>query len=69
MFQITQGARPGLQDLEGYQSMCHTNPVWRDLKTRVWNIFRYQDVAIILADYQTFSSDLSQILPSISWCL
>ena len=51
MFQITQGARPGLQDLEGYQSMCHTNPVWRDLKTGVWNVFRYQDEAVILADY------------------
>ena len=49
--------------------MRGTNPVWRDPKSGVLNVFRYQDVAVILADYRTFSSDFSQALPSISWCL
>jgi hypothetical protein len=29
----------------------------------------YHDEVVILADYRTFSSDFSQALPSISWCL
>ena len=49
--------------------MRGANPVWRYPKTGVWNVFRYQDEALILADYRTFSSDFSQALPSISWCL
>jgi cytochrome P450 len=46
--------------------MRDTNPVWRDPKTGVWNVFRYQDVAAILADYRTFSSDFSEVLPDIA---
>ena len=66
MSQSTQGARPGPQNLEWYRSMRDTNPVWRDPKTGVWNVFRYQDVAAILADYRTFSSDISQVLPDMA---
>jgi hypothetical protein len=47
MSQSAQGARPGLQDLEWYRSMRETNPVWRDPKTGVWNVSRYQEVAVI----------------------
>jgi cytochrome P450 len=46
--------------------MRDTNPVWQDPKTGVWNVFRYQDVAAVLADYRTFSSDLSQVFPDMA---
>jgi hypothetical protein len=45
--QSTQRARPRLQNLEWYRSMRDTNPVWRDPKTGVWNVLRFQDVAAI----------------------
>lgn len=63
MAQVEQEARPGLHDLEWYRTMRDGEPVWRDPKTGVWNVFRYQDVADVLADYQTFSSDFSQVFP------
>jgi hypothetical protein len=47
MSQSAQGARPGLQNLEWCRSMRDTTPVWRDPKTRIWNVFRYQEVAAI----------------------
>jgi cytochrome P450 len=66
MSQSTQRTRPGLQDLEWYRSMRDNDPVWRDPETGVWNVFRYQDVATILADYRTFSSDFSEVLPDLA---
>jgi cytochrome P450 len=59
----TQGARPGLQNLEWYRSMRDNDPVWRDPKTGLWNVFRYEDVTAVLADYRTFSSDFSDVFP------
>jgi hypothetical protein len=46
--------------------MRDNDPVWRDPETGVWNVFRYQDVATILADYRTFSSDFSEVLPDLA---
>ena len=66
MSQSTQRTRPGLQDLEWYRSMRDNDPVWRDPETGVWNVFGYQDVATILADYRTFSSDFSEVLPDLA---
>ena len=66
MSQSTQRTRPGLQDLEWYRSMRDNDPVWRDPETGVWNVFRYQDVATILADYRTFSSDFSEVFPYLA---
>ena len=37
--------------------------VWRDPKTGLWNVFRYEDVTAVLADYRTFSSDFSDVFP------
>jgi len=63
MPQASQGERPGLQNLEWYRIMRDNDPVWRDPKTRLWNVFRYEDVTAVLADYRTFSSDFSQFFP------
>ena len=63
MPQASQGERPGLQNLEWYRTMRDNDPVWRDPKTGLWNVFRYEDVAAVLADYRTFSSDFSQFFP------
>src|SRR5215813_9540457 len=49
--------------LEWYRTMRDTDPVWWDPGTGTWNIFRYQDAAALLADYQTFSSDFRQFMP------
>jgi cytochrome P450 len=64
--QSTQRTHPELQELEWYRSMRDNDPVWRDPETGVWNVFRYQDVATILADYRTFSSDFSEVLPDLA---
>jgi cytochrome P450 len=63
MPQGSQGERPGLQNLEWYRTMRDNDPVWRDPKTGLWNVFRYEDVTAVLADYRTFSSDFSQFFP------
>jgi cytochrome P450 len=63
MPQASQGARPGLQNLEWYRSMRDNEPVWRDPKTGLWNVFRYEDVSAVLTDYRTFSSDFSEVFP------
>jgi cytochrome P450 len=64
--QSTQRTHPELQELEWYRSTRDNDPVWRDPETGVWNVFRYQDVATILADYRTFSSDFSEVLPDLA---
>jgi cytochrome P450 len=46
--------------------MRNTEPVWQDPNTGFWNVFRYQDVAVVLADYRTFSSDVSQVFPDMA---
>jgi cytochrome P450 len=63
MSQASQGEHPGLQNLEWYRTMRDNEPVWRDPKTGLWNVFRYEDVTAVLADYRTFSSDFSQFFP------
>jgi cytochrome P450 len=63
MPQASQGERPGLQNLEWYRTMRDNDPVRRDPKTGLWNVFRYEDVTAVLADYRTFSSDFSQFFP------
>src|SRR5262245_30062532 len=46
--------------------MRDTNPVWCDHRTGVWSGVRYQDVATVLTDHETFSSNLSEVLPKAS---
>jgi cytochrome P450 len=57
----TEGER-----LAWYRTMRDTDPVSHDSKTGAWNVFRYQDVAAILSDHQTFSSSLSKVMPEAS---
>jgi cytochrome P450 len=52
-----------LDDLVRLRRMRNTQPVWRDPETGNWHVHRYQDVAAILADAQTFSSDFSVLYP------
>jgi len=52
--------------LAWYRTMRDTDPVSRDSATGAWNVFRYEDVASILADHQTFSSSLSGVMPEAS---
>jgi cytochrome P450 len=39
------------------------HPVEHDSEGRAWNVYRYDDVAAILADSQTFSSDFGRAFP------
>jgi cytochrome P450 len=43
--------------------MRETQPVFFDQKIQAWHIFRYDDVARVLNDHATFSSDESSFLP------
>ena len=63
MSQASQGERSGLQNLDWYRIKRDKDPVGRDPKTGLWNVFRYEDVTAVLADYRTFSSDFSQFFP------
>jgi cytochrome P450 len=61
MSQATQ--QPRWKDPAWHRDMRDGNPVWLDPATKVWHVFRYADAATVLADHQTFSSDLSRIFP------
>jgi len=52
--------------LAWYRSMRDTNPVSHDPGSGAWSVFRYQDVATLLADHRTFSSDLREVMPKAS---
>jgi cytochrome P450 len=43
-----------------YRQMRETQPVYRDPNWGGWHVFRYADVARVLSDYATFSSDESR---------
>ena len=64
MPEATPGARPELRDLEWHRRMRDTQPVWRDPQTGVWNLFRYQEIATVLSDYRSYSSDFTQAYPN-----
>jgi cytochrome P450 len=46
-----------------YRQMRETQPVFFDQKIQAWHLFRYDDVARVLSDHATFSSDESSFLP------
>src|SRR5690349_14683509 len=46
-----------------YRQMRETQPVFLDPKVQAWHLFRYDDVARVLSDHATFSSDESNFLP------
>jgi cytochrome P450 len=54
------------EKLAWYRTMRDTNPVSHDPRTGAWSVFRYQDVATVLADHQAFRSDLREVMPIAS---
>ncbi len=46
-----------------YRQMREAQPVYRDPNWGAWHVFRYADVARILSDHATFSSDESRYMP------
>jgi len=44
------------QTFSWFEVMREHNPVFRDEQTRLWQVFRYEDVLTILTDYSRFSS-------------
>jgi cytochrome P450 len=49
---------------EWYRQMRETQPVYHDPDWGAWHIFRYADVARVLSEHATFSSDESRYLPA-----
>jgi cytochrome P450 len=47
-----------------YRQMRETQPVYHDSDWGAWHVFRYADVARVLSDYATFSSDESRYVPA-----
>src|SRR5579884_2165642 len=48
-----------------YRQMRETQPVYHDPERGVWHVFRYADVARVLSDHATFSSDEGRYAPGI----
>jgi cytochrome P450 len=44
------------QNFSWFEEMREQNPVFKDESTRLWQVFRYEDVLTILTDYSRFSS-------------
>lgn len=60
----THSNREQLTTMYGwYRQMRETQPVFFDPKMQAWHIFRYDDVARVLSDHTTFSSDQNRFLP------
>jgi cytochrome P450 len=49
---------------EWYRQMRETQPVYHDLDWGVWHVFGYADVARVLSDHATFSSDENRYAPA-----
>ncbi len=49
-----------------YKQMRETQPFYYDANQGAWQVFHYADVARVLSDHTTFSSNESQYVPSAS---
>ncbi len=49
---------------EWYRQMRETQPIYHDLDWDAWHVFRYTDVARVLSDHATFSSDENLYAPA-----
>ena len=49
------------QTFAWFEEMREQNPVFKDEKTRIWQVFRYEDVLSILTDYTRFSSQAYEL--------
>jgi cytochrome P450 len=47
-----------------YRQMRETQPIFFDQNVQAWHIFRYDDVARVLSDHATFSSDQNRFIPA-----
>jgi cytochrome P450 len=50
-------------DLAYLRQMRNDHPIWRDDESGAWHVYRYADVAAMLAHHHTFSSDFLQLYP------
>lgn len=48
-----------------WRAMRNDQPVRRDPLTGAWNVYRYADVAAVLADPATFSSEWPKLIPGV----
>jgi cytochrome P450 len=49
------------QTFAWFEEMREHNPVFKDERTRLWQVFRYEDVLSILTDYSRFSSQAYEL--------
>lgn len=63
MTESTQAATARWNDLAWCRHMRDNDPVWQDPATKMWHVFRYQDVATVLTEYETFGSDFRRLFP------
>jgi cytochrome P450 len=49
------------QNFSWFAEMREQNPVFKDERTRLWQVFRYEDVLAILTDYSRFSSQAYEL--------
>jgi cytochrome P450 len=49
------------QTFSWFEEMREQNPVFKDERTRIWQVFRYEDVLSILTDYSRFSSQAYEL--------
>ena len=49
------------QTFAWFEEMREQNPVFKDERTRIWQVFRYEDVLSILTDYSRFSSQAYEL--------
>lgn len=47
-----------------YRQMRETQPVFFDQNMQAWNLFRYDDVARVITDHATFSSEQNRFVPA-----
>ena len=45
-----------------FGEMREHNPVFKDERTRIWQVFRYEDVLAVLTDYSRFSSQAYELM-------
>ena len=50
------------QTFSWFEEMRKHNPVFKDERTRFWQVFRYEDVLAILTDYSRFSSQAYEFM-------
>ncbi|HEY6286479.1 MAG TPA: cytochrome P450, partial [Ktedonobacteraceae bacterium] len=50
------------QTYSWFGEMREHNPVFKDERTRIWQVFRYEDVLAVLTDYSRFSSQAYELM-------